>query len=477
MIGFPALDGTLHVDLDTRTRYAHDAGRIATGLPAAVLRPASAEDVARTVRYCHRHHIPVAARGLGNTTGGQSLVPGGVVVDGRALAGIRAIGPDRATVGAGTTWLELAVAAHRHGLAIPAATGYLDLTVGATLSVGGIPPAFAAGGQVDHVHELEVVTGDGELRRCSPTAGRDLFEAVLAGLGQFGIITEATVALTPAPATVRGYSIPYRDPAAFFADLRTLVRRDEVTEVYGDWWRPGEAGGTHHLNAFVFARPGERVDDAHLLRGLTVAPPAATVRDAGYLEHVSRIDVAVAELRDRLGWDALAKPWVTAWLPDSGVEAVVGEVLAGLAPHDVGVGGFVLLYTHLRAALTRPSLRLPAPDGSDLVHLFTLMTAGPPGSDAAFAAAMLERNRRLLDRAVAAGGTRYPIGTVGFGPDDWRAHYGDRWEHLQELKHRYDPGGVLTPGPGVFTSGAQPERGELRQSRRREGPGPDIVPR
>ena len=456
MIGVPALDGALHDDLDTRQRYAADAGRIATGLPAAVLRPGSAADVARTVGYCRQHGIPVAARGLGNTTGGQGLVPGGVVVEGRALAGIRAIGQERArptaTVGAGTTWLELARAAHAHGLAIPAATGYLDLTVGGTLSVGGIPPAFAAGAQVDHVHELEVVTGDGELRRCSTTADRDLFEAVLAGLGQFGIITEATVALMPAPTTVRGYSIPYRDPAAFFADLRTLVRRGEVTEVYGDWWRPGEAGEVHHLNAFLFCGPDGPPDDAHVLRGLTVAPAAATVREEGYLEHVSRIDVAVADLRAELGWGTLTKPWLTVWLPDSAVERVVGEVLAELTPVDVGVGGFVLLYTHRRSALTRPSLRLPAADGSADVHLFTLMTAGP-ATDHGFGAEMLERNRRILDRVVAAGGTRYPIGTVTFGPDDWRAHYGDRWPHLVALKRRFDPAGILTPGPGVFAAG------------------------
>lgn len=456
VIGLPPLDGTLHDDLATRQRYAGDAGRVVTGLPAAVLRPGSAADVARIVQHCRRHRIPVAARGRGNTTGGQGLAAGGVVVEARGLAGVRSIGADRAhpvaTVGAGTTWLELARAAHAHGLAIPAATGYLDLTVGGTLSVGGIPPAFAAGAQVDHVHELEVVTGDGELRRCSTTADRDLFEAVLAGLGQFGIITEATVALMPAPTTVRGYSIPYRDPAAFFADLRTLVRRGEVTEVYGDWWRPGEAGEVHHLNAFVFCGPEGPPADAHVLRGLTVAPAAATVREEGYLEHVSRIDVAVADLRAELGWGALAKPWLTVWLPDAGVEAVVADVLAELTPPDVGVGGFVLLYTHHRSALARPSLRLPAPDRSDLVHLFTLMTAGPPGADAGFAAGMLERNRRFLDRAVAAGGTPYPIGTVAFGPDDWRAHYGDRWPHLVALKRRFDPAGILTPGPGVFAA-------------------------
>jgi cytokinin dehydrogenase len=447
----PGFDGTFHVDLPSRRRCASDAGRIASGLPAAVLRPASATDVARTVRYCRQHRIPIAARGLGNTTGGQALAPGGVVVEVRALAGIRSIRPDRATVGAGTTWLELARAAHARGLAIPVATGYLDLTVGGTLAVGGIPPAVATGSQLDRVLELEVVTGEGEVRRCSSSSDHDLFEAVLGGLGQFGIVTEATVELVPAPTNVRGWSIPYADPAAFFADLRTLVRRGEVTETFGDWWRPGESGDVHHLNAYTFAGPDTAPDTTHLLRDLTAAPAAATVRDAGYLEHVSRIDVAVADLRAELGWHTLAKPWVTVWLPDSHVEAVVGDVLAELTPADVGVGGFVLLYTHHRSALTRPSLRLPAPDGSDLVHLFTLMTAGPPDAGPGFGAAMLERNRRLLDRALAAGGTRYPIGTVAFGLEDWRAHYGDRWPHLDELKRRYDPAGILTPGQQVFT--------------------------
>lgn len=433
----PGLDGSLHVDPDTRHRYAVDAGRIGTGVPAAVLRPGSAQDVARVVGYCRRHGIPIAARGLGNTTGGQSLVPGGVVVDATALTGVRAVGPDRATVGAGTTWLELARAAAGHGLAIPAATGYLGLTVGGTLSVGGIPPAVASGAQVDHVHELEVVTGDGELRRCSPTADGELFEAVLAGLGQFGIITEATVGLVPAPARASGWSRPYADSAAFFADLRALVRSGTVTEVFGDWWRPGEMGELHHLNAFTFD-------------GELAPPPGAEVSEAGYLEHVTRIDDAVADLRTALGWDALPKPWLTVWLPDSRVEEVVGATLAEMTPVDVGVGGFVLLYTHRRAALTRPSLRLPAPDGSDLVHLFTVMTAGPPDAGPGFGAAMLRRNRRLLDRALAAGGTRYPIGTVPSAPADWRDHYGDRWPHLVDLKRRYDPAGILTPGHAVF---------------------------
>ena len=44
------------------------------------------------------------------------------------------------------------------------------------------------GFQVDHVLELQVVTGHGELVACSDERNSDLFNAVLAGMGQCGII-------------------------------------------------------------------------------------------------------------------------------------------------------------------------------------------------------------------------------------------------------------------------------------------------
>lgn len=443
----PPLDGTLHLDRPTRERAARDAGRYLARCPRAVLRPGSVADVQRIVRYCRRHRIPVAARGLANTTHGQGLVSG-VLVETRALAAIRRIGPDHAEVDAGTTWLELTRAAHERGLTPPALTGYLGLTVGGTLSLGGIPPACRAGGQVDSVRELEVVTGAGDLRRCSPAEDRDLFEAVLGGLGQYAIVTGATVDLVPAMARVRGHSIPYGDLAAFFRDLRTLADRGEVSEIYGEWWRPGERGDVQHLTAFTYHDGDRAPDDAYLLRGLASTPDEVTSDD--FLPHVSRIDDAVEQLRSALDWDRRPKPWYACWLPESTVERYVGETLAELTPDDVGDGGFVLLYVQRRSALTRPSLRLPAGD-SEWVYLFTVMTAGPPEAGGEFAERMLRRNRRFYERARDLGGVRYPIGSVPFTPDDWRDHYGDRWPHLVALKQRYDPDGILTPGPGVFS--------------------------
>lgn len=47
--------------------------------------------------------------------------------------------------------------------------------------------------------------GKGELFTCSEERNSELFHAVLGGLGQFGIITRARIALEPAPKRVSNY--------------------------------------------------------------------------------------------------------------------------------------------------------------------------------------------------------------------------------------------------------------------------------
>jgi FAD/FMN-containing dehydrogenase len=64
---------------------------------------------------------------------------------------------------------------------------------------------------------------------------------------------------------------------------------------------------------------------------------------------------------------------------------------------------------------------------------------------------MLARNDRLWQLARDQfGGVRYPIGTIDFAVADWQAHYGSLYSSFRSLKQRYDPHGILTPGPGIF---------------------------
>lgn len=196
---------------------AMDFGGLVSAMPAAVVRPASADDVASAIRAAAlTPHLTVAARGNGHSVAGQAMAEGGLVLDMRALAASSRRGgaqmqlvqcPDgrfAADVPGGALWEEvLHWGVDNHGLAPASWTDYLRLTVGGTLSNGGVSgQSFRYGPQVSNVAELEVVTGDGECRVCSPSSHPDLFFAVLGGLGQFGVITRARIPLHKAPKAV-----------------------------------------------------------------------------------------------------------------------------------------------------------------------------------------------------------------------------------------------------------------------------------
>jgi FAD/FMN-containing dehydrogenase len=94
---------------------------------------------------------------------------------------------------------------------------------------------------------------------------------------------------------------------------------------------------------------------------------------------------------------------------------------------------------------------LRVPDGTDWVYLFDLLTSSAvPGPNPEFEARMRARNRALFEKARLMGGVRYPIGTLPFDHEDWKHHYGNAAAKFADLKHRFDPSGVLTPGPGIF---------------------------
>jgi cytokinin dehydrogenase len=445
----PELDGMVSTDPATTAPYGTDSGSIVHNAPVAVLFPGSVSDIQKMVRFCRRHCISVACRGQGHTVFGQSQVAGGLVIDMGALNQIHSITPGGADVDAGTTWKDLTLAAEPLGLTPPVLTGYINLSIGGTLSVGGVSAAFDAGAQVDHVQELEVVTGTGDLKRCSRRYNRDLFEACLAGLGQCGIITRAVLDLVPAKSQARAFLLHYTDNAQFFSDFRTLLDRGEFDRAFTLLF-PKEGGGwIYQLNAIKFYEPGQEPNGAFLLRDLSLPVEAATVNDTTYLEHILAVDFVVDLFKSVGLWDGVLHPWFDMYLPDSKIEAYAGEVLATLTPEDMGPTGFMLIFGLRRSAFERKLFRLPR-DG-EWVWLFDVLTAAPePGPNPEFEARMLARNRTLFEKARRVGGTRYPIGAVEFNHGDWARHYADVWSEFKQWKQRFDPDRILTPGPGIF---------------------------
>jgi cytokinin dehydrogenase len=448
----PALEGELLVDEASRQASSTDLGNITTHKPCAVLRPHSTHDVAAMIRFCNTHSIAVSTRGKASTTHGQTLSDG-LVIENRSLNRIHSIGPDVAEVDAGILWKDLVKAAFDQTprMTPPAITGYTSLTVGGTLSVGGLGGlvgALRTGLQVDHVRELEVVTGTGAIERCSPQRKPDLFEAVLGGLGQCGVITKAVIELVPAKENARTYVLEYTDNAAFFHDVRTVIERPSIDHVYAELQPPG-ATPTHKLYATVIYDPSDPPRDDVAVDGLSVEP---SIDDTGYLDYVFSIDTFVDGMRETVNWDRLVKPWYDVWLPGSVMEEYVAEVHPTLTPRDIGPYGISLIYPQRREHIHNPYPRLPEPDGSPWVFVLDINTAADtPEPDSGFVEEMLDRNDRMFARARQQyGAVLYPIGSLRFTAQDWRTHFGDQWPAFNEAKNRYDPKAILTPGLGIF---------------------------
>lgn len=443
----PDLDGELVTDAASVAPYANDLGNIIHHTPVAVLFPASVRDIEKMVTFCKAHGIKVAARGQGHATFGQAQAEGGLIISMSSLNQIHSIGPHSADVDAGATWKSLLQASVPLGLTPPALTGYTNLSIAGVLSMGGVSATNREGALVDRVQALQVVTGHGHAEWCSAERNPDLFSAALAGLGQCGIIVRAVVDMVPAHAQSRVYLLTYSDNATFFADFRKLLERGELDGLYNIWVPDGAGGFVYQLNAIKNFDAGNPPNDAHLLRGLHYS--GLDITDSSYLDQVLSVDVLIEFLRSIGMFDTLTHPWFDVFLPDDRVEAYVGDVLPTLGPDDVGPTGFMLLFALKRSKLHRPLLRVP--ECGEWVYLFDILTASAtPNPGAEFDARMLARNRALFDKARALGGTRYPIGALEFSRLDWLRQYGHVADELFRWKQRFDPRGILTPGPGIF---------------------------
>jgi len=120
---------------------------MAARLPALVLQPASAHDVAAAVGFARDHGLLLSVKGGGHNIAGTSMAPGGLTLDLSRMREI-AVDPDANVVHVGPGCLlgEVDQATQAHGLAtvlgFVSETGVAGLTLGAALATW---PAASAG--------------------------------------------------------------------------------------------------------------------------------------------------------------------------------------------------------------------------------------------------------------------------------------------------------------------------------------------
>lgn len=164
--------------------------------PLAIVAARTAGDVSAAVRFAAARGLAVAVQGAGH--GLVRACTEGVLISTRQMTGVR-VDPGRRTawLEAGTRWDQVIRQAARHGLA-PLNGSAPHLGAVPYILGGGLGPlARQFGYACDHVHGIEVVTADSQIRRVSAAQDRDLFWALRGGRGNFGVVTGMQIDLVP----------------------------------------------------------------------------------------------------------------------------------------------------------------------------------------------------------------------------------------------------------------------------------------
>jgi cytokinin dehydrogenase len=443
-------------DLDLQDA-SQDFGRMRLKKPALAVRPSSTEDVVQAVRFASEQGLALTVRGAAHSQSGQCLNENGLVLDIKSLNRMVQLNPEEETVlvEGGMIWDDLVKALLPLSLVPPVLTNNLNVTVSGTLSVAGLGVAsHRYGTQADQCVELQVVTGRGEVVICSAQKNVELFDAVRAGLGQFGVITQARLRLRKAKSHFRTQLLLYDNLASLMKDARLLMQQDRFDFIEA-WAVPCPQGfrktdrGRQPFAAWFFPLHLTEEFDASIsgdsedkLSGLSFYRRIHT-EEGPLVDFLYRLQDLFA-LWKRVGyWDA-CHPWVETVLPWQTAEPFISRVLAEFPPHALG-GGHILLWP-CRGAVTKvPFFQTPP---TDFVMGFGIL----PGVPRAFLEEALHRLNLLSDLAQKAGGKRYLSGWINFDLPKWQAHFEEKWQMMLELKSKYDPQGILNPGFIPLTS-------------------------
>jgi hypothetical protein len=190
------------VSLPGDAQYAEDSAAFnltVTNTPAVVVGATVPEDVAAAVRFARQRNLPVGVLATGHQV--SQPADGAVLVNTRRMNTVTIdTSAGVARVAAGVVSAQLVDAAAEHGLAPLNGSSLTVGAVGYTLG-GGYSPFHGRlrGWAADHVHAIEMVTADGELRRVTADQDPDLFWAVRGGKDNFGIATALEISLFDVP--------------------------------------------------------------------------------------------------------------------------------------------------------------------------------------------------------------------------------------------------------------------------------------
>ena len=202
--------GSVVTDSDVLEAHRQDAATFCTaGVPLVLVRPESTAEVQEVVRAAGEYGVPVVTQGARTgLSGAANAIDGCILLSTARMNQVLEVSVEDqvAVVQPGVINADLSRAVLEQGLFYPPDPSSWEMsTVGGNIATnaGGLC-CVKYGVTGDFVRGLEVVLASGEVirtgrRTVKGVAGYDLTHVIVGSEGTLGIVTEATLALRPAP--------------------------------------------------------------------------------------------------------------------------------------------------------------------------------------------------------------------------------------------------------------------------------------
>ena len=187
---------------DERRVFETDGLTAYRKLPLAVVLPSTTREVSAVMAYCHRHGVPVVARGAGTSLAGGAIAQEDAVILGVGKM-TRIVDIDfanrTARVEAGITNLAISGAVSHEGFFYaPDPSSQLACTIAGNIAMNsGGAHCLKYGVTTNNLLGVTLVTNDGSVVEIGgdhlDSGGYDLLGLICGSEGQLGIVTEATV--------------------------------------------------------------------------------------------------------------------------------------------------------------------------------------------------------------------------------------------------------------------------------------------
>lgn len=426
-----------------RSLRSHDVSNHAPHLSEVVVWPQTAAQTAAVLQLANEARIPVTPWGAGTSVEGNPIpLLGGILLSTERMQAILHIHADdfQATVQAGIKYRELNRRLEPYGLFFPPDPGG-DATIGGMLANNAAgAKTVKYGASKDNVLRLQVALADGRLievgsRSIKQSSGYDLLHLFVGSEGTLGVITEATVKLTPLPkytsAVVASFEtvdaavksvVAIRksglDPAALEfidADTAAMLNQAEGVDL------------AEHPTLFMEFHATDKIAlslGLGLVRELCAAAGLVTFRatvDSAERQRLwyARHNAFTITVNNHPGQQFLV---LDTAVPISAYPAIVAQVQHSLKKHRLV--GYMLGH---------------AGDGNMHVLL--------PYTDSDSYERAIAFNEELVLRALELGGTATGEHGVGLGKTRYMPQeHGPALEVMRSLKQTLDPNNILNPG-------------------------------